>query len=54
MPRVIRATPKTTGKVVGYINDKGVYTIVEVDGKYGKLKSGVGWICLRTDYVKKV
>ena len=54
VPRVIRATPKTTGKVVGYINDKGVYTIVEVDGKYGKLKSGVGWICLRTDYVKKV
>lgn len=54
VPRVIRATPKTTGKVVGYINDKGIYTIVKVEGKYGKLKSGVGYICLRTDYVKKL
>lgn len=41
----------------GAIRDKGVYTIVaEADGqgatKWGKLKSGAGWISL--DYVKKV
>lgn len=55
IPRVIRAEPKPSGKVVGYIGDKGYYTITEVKGrvtKYGKLKSGAGWICLRDDYVK--
>ncbi len=45
-----------TGKV-GVITDKGVYTIVdEKEGKgaskWGKLKSGIGWISL--DYVKKL
>lgn len=29
-----------------------VYTIVEVKGNWGRLKSGVGWVCL--DYVVKV
>lgn len=56
-PRVIRDTPKTTGKVNGYIKEKGIYTITKVEGttvKYGKLKSGAGYICLRSDYVKKV
>lgn len=53
VPRPIRATPKTNGKEVGTIKEKGKYTIVEVKGKYGKLKSGAGWICLRDDYVKK-
>ena len=41
----------------GAIRDKGVYTIVaEANGqgatKWGKLKSGAGWISL--DYTKKV
>ena len=41
----------------GTISDKGVYTIVkEKSGtgasKWGRLKSGVGWISL--DYVKKI
>lgn len=54
VPRPIRATPKTNGKEVGSIKEKAKYTIVEVKGKYGKLKSGAGWICLRDDYVKKV
>lgn len=53
-PRPIRATPKTNGKEVGSIKEKGRYTITEVKGKYGKLKSGAGWICLRDDYVKWV
>lgn len=57
VPRVIRNTPKTTGKINGYIKTKGIYTVVKVEGskvKYGKLKSGAGYICLRNDYVKKV
>lgn len=57
VPRVIRATPKSTGKVNGYIKEKGIYTVVKVEGTgtlYGKLKSGAGYICLRSDYVKKV
>lgn len=34
------------------IRDKGIYTIVEQKGNWGKLKSGAGWICL--DYTKRV
>lgn len=34
------------------IRDKGVYTIVEKQGNWGKLKSGAGWICL--DYTERV
>ena len=52
----IRKGPGTDTKVVGTIRDFGVYTIVEErDGvgasKWGKLKSGAGWISL--DYVKR-
>ena len=32
--------------------DKGVYTIVQTSGNWGKLKSGAGWICL--DYTTRV
>lgn len=53
-PRPIRATPSTKGRIVAYIAKQEVYTITEVKGIYGKLKSGSGWICLRDDYVKKV
>lgn len=53
----IRNVPSLDGVVVGCITDKGVYTIVEERfgrcGKYwGKLKSGLGWICL--DFIKKI
>lgn len=34
------------------IRDKGIYTIVETQNNWGKLKSGAGWICL--DYTKKI
>lgn len=37
---------------VGYINDKGIYAIVDEKGGWGKLKSGKGWISLK--YTKKV
>lgn len=53
-PRAIRKGPSSDYPVVGYINEKNVYTITKVSGKYGQLKSGAGWICLRNDYVKKV
>lgn len=29
---------------------KGVFTITEVKNNWGKLKSGLGWICLDSDY----
>lgn len=52
----IRADAGTEYKITGQIKDHGVYTIVaEKDGtgasKWGKLKSGAGWISL--DYVEK-
>lgn len=52
----IRADAGTEYKITGQIKDHGTYTIVaEKDGtgasKWGKLKSGAGWISL--DYVEK-
>lgn len=43
----IRKGPGTDYEKVGCITDKGVYTIVEVKGNWGKLLSGKGWICLK-------
>ena len=47
----IRNNPGLAGKVVGVIKDKGVYTIIDekdISGvKWGKLKSGAGWISLK-------
>lgn len=53
----IRKGPGTNYDIVGCIRDEGVYTIVEEapdNGapKWGKLKSGAGWISL--GYVKKI
>ena len=52
----IRNDAGTANAVTGVIRDNGVYTIVSektVSGqKWGKLKSGAGWICL--EYTKKV
>ena len=47
----IRSGPGLTYKAVGVIRDKGVYTIVDKKGTWGKLKSGAGWISL--NYTKK-
>ena len=55
----IRKCAGTGNKITGCINDKGIYTITEektVSGQtWGKLKSGVGWICLTgyTEVYKK-
>lgn len=53
----IRKEAGTNSAVVGAINDGGIYTIVaESDGpgadKWGKLKSGAGWIAL--DFTTKI
>lgn len=53
----IRKGPGTNYEITGQIRDKGVYTIVDEDTgkgatKWGKLKSGLGWISL--DFTKKL
>lgn len=47
----IRKGPGTSYKHKGFIKPN-IYTIVKTQGRWGKLKSGAGWICL--DYVKKL
>lgn len=42
----IRTGPSVKEKKVGAIKDKGVYTIVDGQNGWGKLKSGAGWISL--------
>lgn len=32
----------------------GIYTIVETNGSWGKLKSGKGWINISSKYCKRV
>lgn len=47
-----RDQPSMSGKVVGQTG-KGTFTITEVNGGWGKLKSGAGWIyLLNTSYCK--
>lgn len=48
----IRKEPNTNSKIAGVIRDEGVYTIVQENNGWGKLKSGAGWICLK--YTAKV
>lgn len=48
----IRNGAGTTYKIIGCIRDRGTYTITETSGNWGKLKSGAGWICISTKYVK--
>ena len=50
----IRTGPGTSHKVVGAIRDKGIYTIVEASGSWGKLKSGVGWINCSNKYCTRI
>lgn len=42
----IRRGPGTQHSITGVIKDKGIYTIVDTQGTWGKLKSGAGWISL--------
>ena len=49
----IRSGPGTQYVVCGYVNKGIMYTIVEVQGEWGKLKSGAGWINISDRYVKR-
>ena len=48
----VRNGAGTGYKINTCIRDRGVYTIVETQNNWGKLKSGAGWICL--DYTEKL
>ena len=48
----IRSGPSTQYKINGCITDYGVYTIVEENNGFGRLKSNAGWICLQ--YTKRI
>ncbi len=48
----IRKGPNTSYGIAGVIRDKGIYTIVQTNNGWGKLKSGAGWISLA--YTQKV
>ena len=48
----VRSGPGTQYDIVQTVHKGSAYTIVEQSGNWGKLKSGVGWICL--DYTIKV
>ena len=50
----IRAGAGTNYKIVGTVKKNYKYTIVDVKGSWGKLKSGAGWINISTKYVKYV
>ena len=54
----IRKAPGTSSEVVGVIRGGGVYTIVSTQMvgsvRWGRLKSGAGWISLGSKYVKEV
>lgn len=43
----IREKPNALSRIMGVIRDKGLYTIIETSGNWGRLKSGVGWINLK-------
>ena len=48
----VRSGPGTNYSIVSVIRDYGVYTIIEQQGSWGRLKSKLGWICL--DYTERV
>ena len=49
----IRQEPNATSKIMGQVYEGEVYTIIEVKGSWGKLKSGIGWINLNSKYVER-
>ena len=54
----IRKAPGTSSDIVGVIRGGGIYTIVDTamvgTVKWGKLKSGIGWISLGDKYVRRI
>lgn len=49
----VRQLPTKYSNLVYTIKDKNIYTITQVKGNWGKLKSGIGWIYLK-GYTTKV
>lgn len=50
----IRKTPNGTIVKTNGAKKGTVYTIIETQGSFGKLKSGAGWISVSSKYVKRV
>lgn len=50
----VRAGAGTEHKVNTVIRNGGVYTIVATSGKWGKLKSGAGWINISDTYCERL
>ena len=50
----IRQGPGTSYKVVGVVHKGEAYTITQLSGSWGKLKSGAGWINVNAKYCTKV
>ena len=50
----IRRGPGTNHPVVGQVYNNQVFTITSVDGNWGKLRSGAGWISLSDKYIKRL
>jgi len=50
----IRKTPNGTIVKPNGAKKGIIYTIVETQGSWGRLKSGAGWICISDKYVKRV
>jgi uncharacterized protein YgiM (DUF1202 family) len=48
----VRAGAGTNYKVTAQVKKNGLFTIVDENGEWGKLKSGAGWIHL--GYTRKV
>lgn len=48
----VRKGPGKNHEVISQIKDKGIYTIAEESGEWGKLESIEGWICM--EYTEKV
>ena len=49
-----RSGPGVKYKVNGVIRSGGVYTIIETEGNWGKLKSGAGWINISDKYCTRL
>lgn len=49
----VRKKPRKASKKIMTLHPGGVFTIVDKSGKWGKLKSGAGWICLK-GYTRRV
>lgn len=50
----VRTGPGTSYKSVDKVNKGDVFTIVDTEGSWGKLKSGAGWINISSKYTTRV